>query len=267
MHAAIGPDGAIPGERVAVLGERRVYLELESVPVVWMDSVPERPLRTPERPGREAKICFRFGRPGVHVVHQVHVPGAHTRRLQRQPIALFARSQRCLRLLSSHEFFFSGQPRSASADALLKCIPHARALGDLNPGETVLSYPRFELGCHHRRAEEVALGNITAKARQDIPGGAVFHTFGDHPQLQGVGQIDYCPHNRSGAGVGGHGLYEGLIDFQLVDRQVLQRGQRRVARAKVVDRHRHAQSAELSQVLAGAQWVGHQAALGYFEDE
>ena len=68
-------------------------------------------------------------------------------------------------------------------------------------------------------------------------------------------------------GVGRHGLDERLIDLQLVDGQVLQRCQRRVARAEVVDRYAYAQRAQL---LAGSHRRGrvrHQAAFGDFQHQ
>ena len=122
VHAAVRPDGSVRGERIAVLGLRRLHLDLEGRPVVWMDRALEGREGAFERPGRQSVERFRLGRPGVHVVDDVPVPGAHAGRLQRQPIALLAGAQGRLGLLASDELFFGRQPRSAPADALLQRV-------------------------------------------------------------------------------------------------------------------------------------------------
>ena len=73
----------------------------------------------------------------------------------------------------------------------------------------------------------------------------LFHTFGDHPQPQTLRQR----HNGAGDGrivrVDQDVAHKGLVDFQLVQRQPLEVGQRRETGAEIVQREPHATIADL----------------------
>ena len=92
------------------------------------------------------------------------------RRLQRQAIALLAGAQRGLGLLASDELFFGRQACPAPTDALLQCVlARSECSAIASQARTCLRQPRFEIGGGDRPAEEVALGNVTAKAGQYVP--------------------------------------------------------------------------------------------------
>ena len=133
----------------------------------------------------------------LDVVDHVAVPGAHARRLQRQPIALFAGAQGGLGLLAGDELFFGRQTRAATADALLQRVlqPSGRS-AIASHDRSDLGHPRLQLGGGNRSAEKVALRHVTAQAGQHIPGRAILDAFGHDPQLQRVGQVDDGPHDR-----------------------------------------------------------------------
>ena len=59
-------------------------------------------------------------------------------------------------------------------------------------------------------------------------------------EVERPAQVDSRAHDRNAAALLAEAPHEGPIDLQLPDRQPLQVGQRRVARAEVIDRQDHA---------------------------
>ena len=237
-------------DRFALLGGRRLAFPLARPASRRDGSCAARPLGCPRTSPAPVRAALSVSADQVSTSlttsqSQVPMPAACSARRLRSSLARSAASA-CLRAMnSSSAVSRAPRPRmrscsGSSAVGLAATSSHERT----RPCD-----PRFQLGRGERRAEKIALGHVAAEAGQHVPGGAVLDTFGHDPQLQGVGQVDDGPHDRARAGVGGHGLDERLVDLQLVDRQVLQRGQRRVARAEVVDRHAHAQRAQLLEVL------------------
>ena len=86
--------------------------------------------------------------------------------------------------------------------------------------------------------------------------------LGDQSQAERVGEQDRRADDSRGPRVLGHARDEGLVELELVDRQLAQVGQRRVARTEVVDDHADAVGAQLDQDLAGPLAVRHQEVLG-----
>ena len=94
-----------------------------------------------------------------------------------------------------------------------------------------------------------------------------FHPFGQHLHVQLVGHGDdgFNQHRRAFATGGGGGLginvhHKRAVDFQRINRQVLEVGQAGVARAKVVQGKAHAVLAQqLHFCQCGFQVVGHHA--------
>ena len=90
----------------------------------------------------------------------------------------------------------------------------------------------------------------------------ILDAFGHDGQAEGMRQADRGAHNGRVVVVAGDMRDKGLVDLQLVDRQTLEVGQRRIAGAEVVDRHADAHRTQAPQHVHGARGVGHQAAFG-----
>ncbi len=88
-----------------------------------------------------------------------------------------------------------------------------------------------------------ALRLVAIQLAQPVPGLRVRHAFGRHREPELVRPVDGRAHDLRGAKVGRHAEYERFVDLQLIHRQALQGGQRRMAGAEVVDRQLEAQRA------------------------
>jgi len=67
-----------------------------------MDHPKDGRVRAFEGSWRQSSESLRLNRPGVHIVNDVHIPGAHAGCLQRQPITLIAGAHT---MLSTPNFF------------------------------------------------------------------------------------------------------------------------------------------------------------------
>jgi hypothetical protein len=99
------------------------------------------------------------------------------------------------------------------------------------------------------------------------PGVLGLDALGHHAQVEVVRELDRRAHDRGVGGVDGHLDHERLVDLDRVDRQALEVGERRVARAEVVDAERQPDLAQAHQRRLGARRVGHQHRLGDLELE
>ena len=84
------------------------------------------------------------------------------------------------------------------------------------------SSPTCQLGRPHGWTEVVALSEIAAEARQDLERGPILHALGNDAQAQVVSHVDDGPDDRPRTRIGSHVSHERAVDFQLVDRQVLE---------------------------------------------
>src|SRR5262249_35599927 len=114
--------------------------------------------------------------------------------------------------------------------------------------------PRLELGRGERAAEEVTLAGVTAGAREEVQLRALLDAFGDDLQPEAARKPDHRGSDRraaaarftlraSRADVGD----ERLVDLEHVDGQVPQVRQAREPGAEIVDRHAHAERAQLRE--------------------
>ena len=79
----------------------------------------------------------------------------------------------------------------------------------------------------------VALDDVAAERGQQVLHRLVLHPLGHDAQTQVVPQVDHRGAGDAGSlPVGGHILHEHPVDLHLVDGQVLQVGERRVAGAR-----------------------------------
>lgn len=85
---------------------------------------------------------------------------------------------------------------------------------------------RLELFQRQRAAKQIALIDMAALAREEVPLCLGFHSLGDHRQPQAIGQRDDHLCNGGIVGVDQDVPDETAVDFQLVQRQSLQVGQR-----------------------------------------
>ena len=91
--------------------------------------------------------------------------------------------------------------------------------------------------------------------------------LGDDLEAQVPAEVDDRPHDRHVLALAAEAGDEAAVDLDLVDRQALQVGQRRVARAEVVHGQPDAERAQLVQQRDRPRRVGHDRALGHLEGE
>ncbi len=114
-----------------------------------------------------------------------------------------------------------------------------------------------------RPGVQVPLHGLAAEVGDDRVLLERLDALGDDPQAQGAGQGD--DRGRHGAGRSGRGAqvpHEGPVDLEVVDGQVLEVGQRGVARAEVVDGDPHPVGPQFLQHLAAGAQVAGQGRLG-----
>jgi len=128
-----------------------------------------------------------------------------------------------------------------------------------------LEEARGEFLGRQRRAAEEALDLLAAGASEELLLFGVLHPFGDHRQLQAVGEGD------DGAGDGGVVVVVGqagderLVDLQDVDGQALEVAERGVAGAEVVDRQLQAELLERLEDRQGFLLAVHHEGFGDFQ--
>src|SRR5579862_2165482 len=111
-------------------------------------------------------------------------------------------------------------------------------------------------------SEQAALREVAAAAAQEIELALRLDTLGHHLHAEAMAHVDDGSYQYGIRRVVGRIAYERLIDLQSADRELLQRRQRRVAGAEVVDRQVQAHVVQLLQHLHRAAWLGHQGGLG-----
>ena len=79
--------------------------------------------------------------------------------------------------------------------------------------------------------------------------------------------VDHGGHQRLIFAIIGHIMNKTLIDLEKVDMEFLQIGERRIARAKVIDGQLHPGLAELREFFQGLRAVIEQQALRHFDDD
>ena len=125
----------------------------------------------------------------------------------------------------------------------------------------------LEVARRHRLAEVVALHLVAALALEERQLCDGLDALGAGPHAQAVAETDHGAHDRVGIGPGLERGDERAIDLDLVERELLQVAQARVAGAEVVHGDVHAKVLELAQ--RGHRRVGvlEQDALGDLELE
>ena len=101
---------------------------------------------------------------------------------------------------------------------------------------------------------EEALGADAAEGDEGGGGDVGFHSFGDGPQAEGVGEADDGPDDGQVVGVVSEVADEAAVDFQDVDGQRFELGEGAVPGAEVVDRDLDPEGAE--PVQGGQRLLG-----------
>ncbi len=78
----------------------------------------------------------------------------------------------------------------------------------------------------HRPGNAITLGQIAAQVHQQQALLGFFHTLGDHLALKSLGQADHASNDGQIFGIVEHVAHEALVDFENIDRQALEVGQR-----------------------------------------
>lgn len=120
--------------------------------------------------------------------------------------------------------------------------------------------PHDEVGHSQRPAHEITLRLIAVQRLELVPDDADLHP--DHAQAQVMGQIDGGAHDPGVVLVRLHAHHERLADLELIDRQALRAGQRRVARSEIVDGQLEAALGQAVQGVLRPLWIVHDRALG-----
>lgn len=116
-------------------------------------------------------------------------------------------------------------------------------------GRIVLAHQRRQVGFFQRGAEEPALHHVAADPRQKRRLLHGLHPFGDGRQAQRVRQLHDGTDDGFGVGVASDIHNKRAIDFQAGKAKPPQIGQRRVAGAEIVDRHRKTRLHQRAQGL------------------
>nr|AHE14884.1 hypothetical protein asmbl_17 [uncultured bacterium] len=127
--------------------------------------------------------------------------------------------------------------------------------------------PALEPVLRQRAADEEALDLVAAHVGQQVAGHLVLDALRDDPHPEVVREL----HDRAGDErlvlAGRHAQHEALVDLQLVQRQLPQQGQRRVAGPEVVHRQPQAQRVQVGEHRPVADALLDDAALGELEGE
>src|SRR2546421_365916 len=118
-----------------------------------------------------------------------------------------------------------------------------------------------------RHAEETSLPLLAAQIEQALELCRALEPFGGDADADGMRQRGDGAHDRLVGEVRLDGAQEQPIDLQLVDRQLAQIGEARVAGAEVVDGEAHAELADLGERRGIFLEVLHQHPLGHLELE
>ncbi len=91
--------------------------------------------------------------------------------------------------------------------------------------------------------------------------------LGDHRQAERAPHVDHRAHHDPVARAAGDVLREPPVDLDRVERQRLEIGEARIARAEIVDRDAQAARAQLGEQVGCGGEVFHQPALGHLDGE
>ena len=95
----------------------------------------------------------------------------------------------------------------------------------------------------------------------------VLDAFGDDAQVEALGECDDRGHDRGVVLFCADRAYEGLVDFEDVDREGAQVGERRVASPEVIEGQVETEASQLAKERLCADRVVDEGALGEFERE
>jgi hypothetical protein len=110
------------------------------------------------------------------------------------------------------------------------------------------------------------LGDRAAEPLQSAQGDLIFDSLGDQVGSEAVRQRNRGPHNGHRSGVVSHSRHEYFVEFQLVDRDILQACQRRPPGAVVVQRDANAEAPQLGHCVTRPHRVD-EGAFGDLDDE
>ena len=138
----------------------------------------------------------------------------------------------------------------------------ARAFPLVRGDRGAAAEPEVELGGGQRAAEVVALGAAAAQVDQRLQDALGLHALGDDVEAEVAGEVDRRADDHGVAVVVGHRGDEGAVDLDLVERQLLEVGERRLAGAEVVEREPDAERAQRREHLGHALRIAHHGGLG-----
>jgi hypothetical protein len=101
----------------------------------------------------------------------------------------------------------------------------------------------------HGFTEEPALRVANAASSEEAGLGFSFDALGDHLEMERMGHFNDVQDDLTGGAIGLDGVDEGPVDFECIERERLQAGERGVAGAEIVDGHAETPVAELSDEL------------------
>ena len=132
----------------------------------------------------------------------------------------------------------SGQPLRGSCWRLRRSLadPRSGAHGRCCQRGRRRQQPRFTLRRRQRPSQKEALHGMAPEALQPLQRRLVFDALGRHCPAQVASQLDGRAHDSFVALIPDHLFDKGPVDFQLVERQVLQPAEGRKAGAVVVNR-------------------------------
>src|SRR5690606_17253735 len=130
-----------------------------------------------------------------------------------------------------------------------------------------VGHPGGQLVTRHGAGDEVALGEVAVGGAQETPVVLVLHPLGDghHPQLPGHAEAAF-EDGAQGIVLPG-AVHEAAVDLELVEGDVPQLHQGRVAGAEVVDGQADVLEPEAGEDIQGGDAVAHQPALGDFQHQ
>nr|GEU28309.1 hypothetical protein [Tanacetum cinerariifolium] len=124
-----------------------------------------------------------------------------------------------------------------------------------------------EIRCRHRFRKQIALAVVAAGVGQQIALLRGFHAFRNHFQAQLVGHDDDRFRQGHVARVRRQVAGERAVDFQVIDIELFQVRQRRIAGAEIVERDLDAGVAQLQQLVADGGVDVEQQPLGDFHHQ
>ena len=116
-----------------------------------------------------------------------------------------------------------------------------------------------------RLADEIALHHVAALVGEEAELFLGFDALGDDRHVEAVAEADHRADDRRRLRVAAEIHDEGAVDLDLVERERLQIGQRRIAAAEIVHRDAHAERLQPAQQREAALEILDQHAFGDFQ--